>query len=311
LVTHEQILELIRKKGPVIPSDINSDLQTNTMIIGAFLSDLVGSKKLKISNAKIGGSPLYYLDSQRPQLERLYVYLNEKDRRAYDDLKMAQVLFDDSLTPLVKTCLRQIKDFAIPLKVTFKEKEHLFWKFFLVSDENAKIKVKELLSKLYPEPKQAPPIVHIPAPKQESSKPSSSHPMQPAKKPLALDTKLVIEKPVQQILASLPDDSFVDEVHRFLDSVNIKIISAELVKKRSECNLFVLVPSNIGDLQYFCKARNKKKSSEGDIAAAFVEGQLRGLPVLYVSPGDIPKKLESMLDKKYKNLRVLKLWESR
>lgn len=309
MVTHEQILELIQKKGPVIPSDLNTELKSDTMIIGAFLSDLVSSKKLKISNAKIGGSPVYYLESQRPKLERLYQYLNEKDRRAYDDLKAAQVLLDENLTPLVKTCLRQIKDFAIPLRATFKGKDHLFWKFFTVSDDVAKAKIKETLASLYPEPKKSPPVE-----KKEPVTPTPSQKKEPVSKPqpaTSQEKELVIEKPIQQTLSALPEDPFLDDIRRFLDSLKIQIITAEVVKKKSECNLFVSVPSSIGELHYYCKGRNKKRSNEGDIAAAFVEGQLRSLPVMYISPGEIPKKLEAVLDKKYKNLRVLKLWASR
>lgn len=295
----------------MLPSDLNSELKTDTMIVGAFLSDLVASKKIKISNAKIGGSPVYYLESQRSKLERLYQYLNEKDRRAYDDLKKEGVLYDEEQSPLVKTCLRQIKDFAFPLKVTFKEKEHLFWKWHLLSDEDAKIKIKDLLSKLYPEQKKTPSniepvkvqtkVQESPTEKKKISVTAS--PTKPEEKKLA--SEIIIQKPVQQTLQGLPDDAFLEDVKRYLETLQIKIINAEIVKKKSECNLFVIVPSHIGELQYYCKAKKKKRSNEGDIAAAFVEGQLRGLPVIYVSPGDIPKKLKEQLDKKYKNLRVL------
>ncbi len=76
---------------------------------------------------------------------------------------------------------------------------------------------------------------------------------------------------------------------------------------KKEVDFILDVPSPIGTVTYFAKARNKKKSVEGDISTAYVEGQLSGLPVMYISPGDIPKKLESILPEKYKNLKVLKL----
>ena len=316
MVTHEEILRLVQQKGPIIPSDINSELGTNTMIIGAFLSDLVSSKKLKVSYAKLGGSPVYFFESQRQKLERLYKHLNEKDRRAYDELQKEGVLFDDEASPLTKTCLRQLKDFAMPLKVTFKQKEHFFWRWHTLSDTDAKEKIKEKLSKIYPEQK----IQHIENKEKNTLKGNTEKEIEQEKKqekikkeniqPKEKNPPIHIEKPVQQILTTQVEDSFIDTVQRFLNSKGIKVLTTELVKKKSECNMIVIVPSNIGELQYFCKGKNKKRNTEGDIAAAFVEGQLRNLPVVYVSQGEIPKKITDVVDKKYKNLRVLTLWES-
>lgn len=306
-------MALVQKKGVVLPSDINSELKTNTMIIGAFLSDLAASKKIRISSAKIGGSPVYYLESERAKLERLYQHLNEKDRRAYDLLKQSKILFDEDQSPLVKTCLREIKDFAFPLKVTFKEKDHLFWKWHLISDDDAKIHIKQKLNLLYPEKKDPVPVAVLPVknigpsntPNQDKENNSSIAtqkilPKLKEKKQSSIQQKIA-ETSVNQVI----DDPFVQSIQNFLKSLNIEILSAEVVKKKSECNLIIRIPSQIGNLDYYCKAKNKKRSVEGDIAAAFVEGQLKGLPTVYVSAGDIPKKLSEQLPTKYKNLRVL------
>ena len=57
----ELILSTIKTKGPVIPNDIAKVIETNILFASAHLSELVSSNKLKISNTKIGGTPVYYL----------------------------------------------------------------------------------------------------------------------------------------------------------------------------------------------------------------------------------------------------------
>ena len=96
----DMILELVRQKGPIIPSDIMQDVQENTTLIGAYLSELVSSKIVQITHAKIGGSPAYFMPSQREKLSRLREHLNEKDQQAYDKLEKRKILRDMIQTPL-------------------------------------------------------------------------------------------------------------------------------------------------------------------------------------------------------------------
>lgn len=338
MITRDKVLELVKEKGPIIPSDLTAELKENTMIIGAFLSELISAKEIKISNAKIGGSPAYFIDTQKPELEKkLYSHLNEKNRRAFDVLKQNDILQDEPQTPLMRTALRAIPDFAVPFKVTYKGKQHLFWKYFLTSDDVVKTKVKAVLEQLYPtETKQEikPEVkeeikpaevsselkpIEVPTEKVEETKPEAKEtPIET--KPEAEDEKTKpVEKPRPEFEAQTtlkdsketseekPQDEFLNHVEGYLNSLKIRIFSAKVIKKGKELDLKVHIPTPVGTMTYFCKARNKKKSNEGDIAQAFVEGQLLGLPTMYISNGDIPKKLEATLNHKYKNLKVLKL----
>ena len=80
----EQILRLIKAKGPLLPVHIVKDIGWNTLLIGAALSDLSKKGLIKMSYAKIGGSPIYYVTGQEFKLQNLYKHLHEKEQKAYD-----------------------------------------------------------------------------------------------------------------------------------------------------------------------------------------------------------------------------------
>ena len=88
----QKILFLVKSKGPLLPSQINKELNVDVLFASAMLSELVDRKLLRLSKAKIGGSPVYYAQGQESKLDILYPYLNEKERRAYDLLKENKVL---------------------------------------------------------------------------------------------------------------------------------------------------------------------------------------------------------------------------
>ena len=71
---------------------------------------------------------------------------------------------------------------------------------------------------------------------------------------------------------------------------------------------FVLeIPSVVGSLQYYCKARNKKRIGDSDLSAAYVKGQFRKLPVLVLSPGELSTKAQEMLAKELNSVTFKKI----
>jgi len=69
MITKDQVLQLIRMKGPVIPANISKEINQNLLVSSAILAELSSKKDVKVSNLKIGGSPLYYLDGQESRLQ--------------------------------------------------------------------------------------------------------------------------------------------------------------------------------------------------------------------------------------------------
>src|SRR3989338_6511377 len=130
-----KILEMIKLRGPSLPVQISKQIGTNSIMAGAILATLLEQKYLKISNAKIGGSPVYYIEGQENRLGGvLYSHLKEIHRKVYDLLKQNLVLEDVALEPWQRVALRELGDFAKKLTIYTGE---IFWKWHLISDKEA------------------------------------------------------------------------------------------------------------------------------------------------------------------------------
>ena len=66
--SRDKALSIVKTKGPVLPGQVNKELNMNVLFASAVLSELVDSKLIKLSHAKIGGSPVYYAVGQEPRL---------------------------------------------------------------------------------------------------------------------------------------------------------------------------------------------------------------------------------------------------
>lgn len=137
----EQILSFVKNQGPILPVQISQKFSSNTILAGAILSELVSNKLIKLSYAKIGGSPLYYIDGQEDKLSRLYNYLPNKEKEAYDLLKEKKILRDKECEPGIRVALRNLKDFAFPVSVN----NELFWKWYLINEEDANNLIRNIL----------------------------------------------------------------------------------------------------------------------------------------------------------------------
>ena len=135
MIDVDRIVSIISLKGPVIPTDLKSYINSDTIFLGAILSDLASKNKLKITHVKKGGSPFYYIPGHEEKLQGLSSHLNEKDMRVYDLLKEKKILRDTELTPLQRVCMRSIKDYAVPLEIKGGEDVSLYWKWYLLGNE--------------------------------------------------------------------------------------------------------------------------------------------------------------------------------
>jgi len=104
-----------------------------------------------------------------------------------------------------------------------------------------------------------------------------------------------------------PDDGFYKQIKNYFNEKKIIIRNYKITRKNSEIDLLVEVPSSVGNLNYYCKAKNKKKCNDGDLSTAFVQGQAKKLPILFVTTGDVTKKAESMLSTEFKNMTIKKI----
>lgn len=292
--TEQQILNNVRMSGPVLPLQIAKAIGKDLLFSGAILSQLVSKKMISISYAKIGGSPVYYFKGQEPKLSMLYSNLPLKEKEAYNLLKEKKILMDSKQEPSIRVALRNLKDFASPFKANIGEKEELFWKWYVATDNeiNALFGNKEEQEKIAkPEVKvEKPEIKTIEKPKKEEKKVEQK--------------KIEIKQKRLEV-----EDDFLKNISAYLETNKIEVLEEQIIKKKKEIDMVVKVPSNMGELYYFVAARNKKNVSDGDVSLAYHKGQEKKLPVLFLSPGKLSKKAEGYINNNLKGFLVFKRLE--
>ena len=299
----ESIMQTIRMKGPVIPAQIAKIIGTDIMIASATLSELVSNKTLKISNIKFGSTPLYYLPGQESRLQDFAKNLHEKDKKAYDLLMQKKILRDKTADPIVRVALRSIKDFAVPLQVRIKDNVEIFWKWYLITNEEATKIIKEVIK--FDEPKEGIKPFREKIAEKEQEKPREDRKEIKREEPKEiLHEKEVKKEEKKTFIDKTSEDVFLNEIKKFLEKNNIKLIEEKIVKKNSDLDLVIEVPSAVGSLTYYCKAKSKKRISDSDLSSAFVQGQLKKLPVLFLTKGELAKKAKEMLLKEFKNIKI-------
>ncbi len=277
----DKILALAQT-SPLLPTSVAKALATNSIMAGAMLSEMCSKGLLKTSALRVGGSPLYIIPGKEEQLLNYLQSLNEKDRRTVLKLQEEKIIRQTEADPLTQVSLAQIKDFAKPLTVTYENKQETFWKWFSIEDKEAEELIRVKL--------EGKPI----AKKIEQTKIPVEQPKPVEQKTL---TEKSIEKPIEKAEKPkpLPAGDFWQQTQTFLTKNNIMLTEQTTIKKKLEFDLIIELPSPVGKLSYYCKARNKKKITEGDISAAYVQGQIKKLPVIYLTNGELDKQAKQVL----------------
>ncbi len=324
----EAVLRLIKMKGPLIPIQITKEISGNTMFAGAILSQLVDEKKAFLTSVKVGGSPVYYIGGQEPRLVEFYKYLNEKDRKTFDILKQKKVIRDSEQNPLIRFSLRTIKDFARPLEVQVGNSTEIFWKWYLVSDSEAETLIKDELKDLISEKV-------VPVQKEMSKEEIKNEIREVRKEEIKKETprreeakkitEFADETQAEQSSAGprkssafsrekeeikkkirVTEDDFLEKAKKFFKNKEIEIIDFKILRKNSEIEFILKVPSTVGSFEYYCRAKNKKNLSDSDLSSAYVQGQLKKMPVILITTGELTKKAKELLSKDFK-LNVIKI----
>ncbi len=296
----DKILEFVKIKGPVLPSQVSKVIGTDMIMASAHLAELTASSKLKISSIKVGGSPLYYLPGQEAMLQKFTDSMNDKEKKAYDLLQQNKILRDSEQEPVVRVALREIKDFAVQLNVNYNNSTNVFWKWYLISNEEAEKLIKAELN-----------ILEKPIEKKPEENISEVSKAGEEKKKIQEE----IQKPKDRIKAARKyaprqkdkEDEFLKDIIKFFEKNKINVVNTEVVKKNLEINFIIELPSVVGNLQYYCRAKNKKRISDSDLSNAYVKGQFKKLPVIFLAPGELSAKAKEIIGKELNNLTFKKI----
>jgi len=282
---NETILAIVKEKGPILPVKVSKEINENILMTSARLSELLTDKQIKISNIKVGGSPLYYYSGQESKLQNFSDNLQEIERKAYNLLEEKKILSDKIQEPAIRVALRSIKDFAIPLQVTYENKNEIFWKWYMIGNKEAELYIKNILSQ-----------------KEEILK------EKPSERPIERITKKT-QSPVRNdtikwVKKTEDSNQFFKNVYSFFNSNNISVVQKQEMKRNSEIDFIVNLQTKIGDIKYFCKSKNKKKINEADLSSALINAQSKGLPLLFITNGDLTKKTKEMLNNQFKSIII-------
>jgi len=317
----KRIITLLQNRGPCLPVQISREMRMDTLIISAFLSELIDSKKIIMSNLKVGGTHLYLLSGQEPMLENFQQYLHPKEQEALESLKKNRILKDSQQDPAIRVALRSIKDFSF----SFKKDEDFYWRYLTVTEQEVKdilepikpeikISQKEVKEEIKPEVK-----IELKEEIKESSevktsekkdsnekkrekikKPEKDLTLPKFENPLALKPK---EPKPQKIK---PKSDFALKVIEFLEK-NKFIIIEEKEYKTKEYNCISQIKTELGPIDFLTQAKDKKTISESDLDLLLRQAQTIPLPALMIYPENLNKKAIEYEKKYYSILKTKKL----
>jgi hypothetical protein len=319
-----KIIEIINAKGPSLPIQIAKATNMNSLFISAFLSELYGDKRVKMSSLKVGGSPLYFLEGQEEQLEKFYNYLHPKEAEAFLMLKQNKILKDSEQDPAIRVALRSIKDFA----VNFRKDNEIYWRYLqfpesevitLLSEEAPK-EIKKIEIQNEPEEKEETELKSlisteisksrdfepIPAlsketeptiqePKEEIIKKIKKKEIKPIEQEEEFQNPLVI-KPIEKPKKEKEKSEFVLKVIKLLEKNNFEILEEKEFKAK-EYNCIVKINSDLGPINFLTQAKEKKSISDSDLKTLLSESQKIPLSALMLHTGELNKKAKEYAEK--------------
>jgi hypothetical protein len=278
----EEVFQFLFRAGPSFPAKISQGVGRESYFIGAVLSELIQSKRIKLSHAKIGGSKLYYLSGQEEKLSMLYDHLPNAEKKAYDLLKEKKFLKSVEVDPVERVALANLQDFSVPIN----QNGELAWRWHL---EPAITPVKK------PEIKQ----IKIQEPQRNIQ--TTIKPKIEEVKPKVEEIKPKIEEVKFQ---QTKGDEFSKKVEEFFSEKQIKILEKEVVRKNSESNFIIKISSQLGPLELFVCAKNKKKINDQDLMIAHQKGQNQKKQTLFLTTGESTKKAKEYLKKNLKGQMI-------
>ena len=309
----EKIISFLKTNGPSLPVPIAREAGQSPLFASAFLSELLSEKKLKISNMKVGTSPIYFIPGQEPQLEKYSQHLNSKQKEAFDLLKQKKFLRDSEQHPAIRVALRSLHDFAFH----FKHNEEIIWRY-LTSKENEfdegkkKKEIKKegfaLINKraegeLNRDSNRA----GGPSKAEQNLQKKNSENPKPKPQEKSQDLN-IFDKPKQKKTKKKksqpqkPNQKFFNKIKQHLQEKSIEIIDITAFTKNE---LFLHVKK---EKEFLIVAFNKKRITESDLTKAYKKAKELNLQFTILSKGEQTKKLIDFI-RASKSLRALDRFE--
>jgi hypothetical protein len=268
----EKIISLIQTSGPTLPVYIARDTGLSIIFASAFLSELIADKRLKISDMRVGSSPLYLIPGQEMLLENFSQYLKSKEKDAFMILKEKRFLKDKDLDPAIRVALRGIRDFAI----AFKRDDEIYWRYFTTPESEFKVSIES--------PKEKDILVV----EEKSIEKTPSEIIEEKIFPPE-EIKKSPKKSKSKKLKKDKKNNFFNKIKEFLEQRQIEILGIE------EIGISKIIFKVRDDGEYLIIAYNKKKVSEQDVINSHKKSLELALPYKILLLGEPMKRFENLI----------------
>ncbi|MFH1521821.1 MAG: hypothetical protein ABIF18_02580 [archaeon] len=298
----KKIISFLETNGPSLPVRIAKAIEMEPVVASAITSELLDSKQVKTSHMKIGASSLYLLPGQEQKLEEHIDNLKSAEKEVFLKLKDKKLMEDENEEPVTRVALRNIKDFAIPLK--FQEK--IKWKYAFATEE-------EIEKLLHPKetPKEEPETIDkkLKSITEEAEKEAEKEEHTEVPKAWEVKKKEIEQikkesKKVESIFVPLksenkePAPEFLIEIKNFLKKKNIKFIE-EIRTEKKEIMAVINITSQLGDINFLMVAKNKKTATKDEIEAAIQIATKNKMPCLLIIKGKPSKPIQKFIEENH------------
>jgi hypothetical protein len=326
-------MNFLRFTGPSLPINISKGCSLPTLIISAFLAEMVENKHIKISHLKYGGSPLYYLPSQENLLENFLSHLNSFDQEIFAKLKKEGVLEDSRQEPVHRVGLRAIKDFAFPLRVVHNSQEKLFWKIYFLTDQAAFEKIKSLLEPVAEVKAEIKKEIKVEGKKEEKERKPRKRKVEKEVALPEIKKEVKVEEKKEEKKIEIPKievsemgkielpaikEEIVEireekptrkskgkfDIREWMTENKIVLVN-EMFSKPKEAAFLINVPSSLGDIRFYAVFKDKKNVSESDVVMAYQLSQDAKLPMFLITTGKLAKKAQEYVNNLKINLKLV------
>ncbi len=277
-----KILSILREKGPSLPIQIANGVGLNMLFASAFLSELLNEREIKMTNMRVGSSPVYFLKGQEAGLEKYATYLKSKEKEAYELLRQNKFLVDQEQLPAIRVALRAIKDFAVPL-----QNIEGVWRYFLIDEGSyAREEIKEKEAPKEVEEKEQTIILE----KQEL-KEDNQEALEEQETEEKIDSK---ENNSEE--SELP---FEEKVREKLNKLKVKIVEETQIKKKEFYGIG-RIETSIGEIEIIIVGKDKKSVNDKDLEKLYNQVIEQKKQILFLCTGEIAKKTKEVY-RTYKN----------
>jgi len=273
----DKILKFVQEEGPVLPIEVGSKVDSNSLLANAYLEELVESNQIIASKEKVGSARLYYTKEQESQVEKRLSELGI-------DLNKTAATFAKKPTQATPELQKKREEFASRLnKIETEEQKREEKK----AAEPIQVKPKKPALQLSLRPK--PQIIPTPT--------------KPLKAVGSFFKKRIAPKPIYSP-PTPKGETFVDTALSYLEEKNIRLLTEpkELTAKESE--VVVNVPSGVGPVKFLVKIKQKKKINKSDLMQYYAEALERRMPVVLLAEGDLATTAKAYLKEAGGFLRV-------